>query len=148
MSVHDFPGIGVLEVGRSTLVTLGIDFNDTTQGAKMEILWATEVEPKKQTVTIKAPIGELIRPVTMSESLFIAEQGVFLHFVHGFTQLSRSITFVNLSVRVTAQSLLLPSSAGCHYWFEIISTLTTPFPFHFYNYDLRKCIPLLADTIY
>jgi hypothetical protein len=67
--------VGLLEAGKSRLVTLGIDFNDTTQGAKMEILWATEVEPKKQTVTIKAPIGELIRPVTMSESLFIAEQG-------------------------------------------------------------------------
>jgi len=75
MSVHDFKPIEMIEPGKSVEVTLGVDFHDTTQGAKIEILWETEVESKKQSVTINAPIGELIRPVTMSESLFIAEQG-------------------------------------------------------------------------
>lgn len=79
MSVHDISVIGLLQPGKTSTATLGIDFNDTTQGAKMEILWGTGEEEgggKKQTVTIKAPgVGELIRPVTMSEYLFIAEQG-------------------------------------------------------------------------
>jgi hypothetical protein len=83
MTVHDFSPIEMIEPGKSVEVTLGVDFHDTTQGAKMEILWETEVESKKQSVTINAPIGELIRPVTMSESLFIAEQGecIFSSFV-------------------------------------------------------------------
>ena len=78
MSIHDFEEIEALEPGKEVLVTLGIDFNDRTQGAKMDIMWGTESEPvKKQNVTIQAPVGELIRAVSMSEALFITEQGTF-----------------------------------------------------------------------
>ena len=80
MSVHDFEEIEALEPGKEVLVTLGIDFNDTTQGAKMDIMWGTESEPmRKQNVTIRAPVGELIRAVSMSEALFITEQGTLCY---------------------------------------------------------------------
>lgn len=75
MSVHDFDKIESLEVGKTIVSTIGIDFNDSTQGVKIQIEWKTEIERKKHTITINANIGEQIRPVTMSESLFLAEQG-------------------------------------------------------------------------
>jgi hypothetical protein len=75
MSLNEFPSLEFLDAEKGASAILGVNFNDTTQGAKMEMLWETEAGAKKQTVVIKATIGELIRPITMSESMFITEQG-------------------------------------------------------------------------
>lgn len=75
MSLNDFQSVELLEPEKTASSILGVDFNDTTQGVKLEILWEMDVEPKKQTVTINAPLGELIRAVAMSESLFLNKQG-------------------------------------------------------------------------
>ena len=38
MSVHEFPGIASLPAGASQTVSLGINFNDTTQPAKFDLV--------------------------------------------------------------------------------------------------------------
>jgi hypothetical protein len=38
MSIHEFPGIATLPAGASRTVTLGINFNDTTQSAKFDLV--------------------------------------------------------------------------------------------------------------
>ena len=38
MSLHEFPGIATLGAGASQIVSLGINFNDTTQPAKFDLV--------------------------------------------------------------------------------------------------------------
>jgi hypothetical protein len=38
MSLHEFPGIATLAAGASQIVSLGINFNDTTQPAKFDLV--------------------------------------------------------------------------------------------------------------
>lgn len=38
MSIHEFPGIASLPVGSSRTVSIGINFNDTTQPAKFDLV--------------------------------------------------------------------------------------------------------------
>ena len=73
MQVQDFPTISLLGAGSSSSVTMGIDFADTTQPAVFDI----HVGDKKFKVTIKAPVGELLQPVTYSENDFISLQSKF-----------------------------------------------------------------------
>ncbi|KAJ8923706.1 hypothetical protein NQ315_010287 [Exocentrus adspersus] len=71
MSIHDFACIPKLPPNCSLPATLGIDFNDTTQPANFEIVSSIG----NFNVCIKPKIGELLRPVKMSTSLFIEKQG-------------------------------------------------------------------------
>ncbi|XP_049826846.1 AP-3 complex subunit beta-2 [Aethina tumida] len=70
MSVHDFACITRLPPNCSLPATLGIDFNDTTQPANFEITSSLG----NFNVCIKPSIGELLRPLTMSSSLFLEKQ--------------------------------------------------------------------------
>ncbi|XP_072167067.1 AP-3 complex subunit beta-2-like isoform X2 [Diadema setosum] len=70
MKLHEFPPITNLSVGQSTTAILGVDFRDTTQPANFEIC----TESRKFSVTVKAPIGELLQPTTMSEREFLSQQ--------------------------------------------------------------------------
>jgi len=73
--------IGTIACGETRTITLGIDFNDTTQGVKLNLLWSIEEsDGKKVLLTIKAPVGELLRAVNMSENTFTSQQGIFLTF--------------------------------------------------------------------
>ena len=38
MSLHEFPGIATLAQGASQNVSIGINFNDTTQAAKFDLV--------------------------------------------------------------------------------------------------------------
>ena len=38
MSLHEFPGIATLAQGASQIVSIGINFNDTTQAAKFDLV--------------------------------------------------------------------------------------------------------------
>jgi AP-3 complex subunit beta len=38
MSIHEFPGIASLPAGSSQTVSLGVNFNDTTQSAKFDLV--------------------------------------------------------------------------------------------------------------
>ncbi|XP_022105220.1 AP-3 complex subunit beta-2-like isoform X2 [Acanthaster planci] len=70
MKLHEFPEVTNLGVGKSVSVTLGVDFADTTQPANFEIC----TESRKFSVSIKAPVGELLQPISMSEREFLSEQ--------------------------------------------------------------------------
>ncbi|KDR14139.1 AP-3 complex subunit beta-1 [Zootermopsis nevadensis] len=70
MSMHDFAMISVLPINATVPGTIGVDFNDSTQPVSFNIT----VGGHHNQVTIRAPVGELIRAVTMPEPLFITEQ--------------------------------------------------------------------------
>ena len=71
MALEDFPPVSTLAPNSSTNVLLGIDFNDTTQPAQFEIIH----DNKKFTVSITAPVGELLQPNTLTENDFTTLQG-------------------------------------------------------------------------
>lgn len=78
MSMHDFAAISALPVSSSLPGTIGVDFNDSTQPVSFTISVGGE---QCNQVTIKAPVGELIRAVTMPEPLFITEQSEFWNII-------------------------------------------------------------------
>ena len=84
MTLHEFPAISsLIPAGDSgagcaastSSVTLGINFNDTTQTAKFDIVVNEESGGNRcHKVSIAAPTGELLRPVALPETVFKAEQ--------------------------------------------------------------------------
>lgn len=60
-------------------LTLGVNFNDSTQPISFDILWTSDDIPQKATVSLKVSIGELIKPVSMPEAMFLEEQSNFLN---------------------------------------------------------------------
>lgn len=79
MSMHDFASISLLPVNVTLPGTIGVDFNDSTQPVSFTI---SVGGAQSNQVTIKAPVGELIRAVTMPESLFISEQSEYCNRGH------------------------------------------------------------------
>uniref|UniRef100_A0A182SNV4 AP-3 complex subunit beta C-terminal domain-containing protein n=1 Tax=Anopheles maculatus TaxID=74869 RepID=A0A182SNV4_9DIPT len=70
MAVNDFAPIGRLNPGQTVTGMLGVDFNDSTQPVRLEICSASGAS----TVTLKAPVGEMVRSVAVSESTFDSER--------------------------------------------------------------------------
>ncbi|XP_077989441.1 AP-3 complex subunit beta-2-like [Glandiceps talaboti] len=70
MKVHEFQEVQSLGVGQSVNTSMGVDYCDTTQPAHFEIC----TESRKFTVTINAPVGELLQPISMSENEFLKHQ--------------------------------------------------------------------------
>ncbi|XP_048583521.1 AP-3 complex subunit beta-2 isoform X2 [Nematostella vectensis] len=70
VKLYEFQEIGCLKPGATISVTLGIDFNDTTQPANFDICTSVHKFP----VVIKAPVGEIIQGCSMNESDFITAQ--------------------------------------------------------------------------
>jgi hypothetical protein len=79
MSMHDFATISVLPVNVTLPGTIGVDFKDSTQPVSFTI---TVGGRQSNQVSIKAPVGELIRAVTMPEPLFISEQSEYCNTGH------------------------------------------------------------------
>ena len=73
VAVQEFPEISSLACGISTCLIMGIDFNDTTQPAQFSIL----TKEKKFSVSITAPVGELLMPNTLTENDFTVMQGMY-----------------------------------------------------------------------
>ncbi|KAL5004173.1 hypothetical protein ScPMuIL_017629 [Solemya velum] len=71
MEIQEFPEIALLGPGANTTVLMAINFNDTTQPATFHLCTLEQ----KFNVSIKAPVGELLQPFTMSEGEFITQQG-------------------------------------------------------------------------
>ena len=71
MSMHDFAIISALPVNTSLPGTIGVDFGDSTQPVSFTI---SSGSGHSCHLTLKAPVGELVRAVTMPEPLFITEQ--------------------------------------------------------------------------
>lgn len=66
LSMHEFAQISQLMPKQTLMGILGIDFNDSSQAANFEI----KSSGGTSKVTIKAPMGELMRSVTLSETMF------------------------------------------------------------------------------
>lgn len=70
MAVHEFPAFLNLAPGQSKTTTLGVDFNDTTQAARVDLV----IGGRAHTVTLSCPTGEMVRPLIMPQLSFTEEQ--------------------------------------------------------------------------
>nr|CAH0100612.1 unnamed protein product [Daphnia galeata] len=71
ISMHEFTTLASLPVGATRLVTIGIDFGDSTQNVSCDLV----ASGKPIKINFRPSVGELIRPVTCTEGVFINEQG-------------------------------------------------------------------------
>uniref|UniRef100_A0A8C9ZVD0 AP-3 complex subunit beta n=1 Tax=Sander lucioperca TaxID=283035 RepID=A0A8C9ZVD0_SANLU len=71
MRVKEFPEIELLPAGEMVTAVMGIDFCDSTQAANFQLCTHT----RKFFVSIQPPVGELMRPVFLTENEFKKEQG-------------------------------------------------------------------------
>lgn len=71
MDVHDFAPISSLLPNTNAVSTLGVAWNDSTQPINIELLW----NEGKAKVSLRAPVGELVRAVIMPVWMFQSEQG-------------------------------------------------------------------------
>ena len=69
--MHEFTALTAIPAGSTRLVTLGIDFCDSTQNIQFDLI----ASGRPIRMTLRPPVGELIRPVTCTEGYFINEQG-------------------------------------------------------------------------
>uniref|UniRef100_A0A671RJK9 AP-3 complex subunit beta n=1 Tax=Sinocyclocheilus anshuiensis TaxID=1608454 RepID=A0A671RJK9_9TELE len=103
-NIHRFNAIERLEPQASVTVSMGVDFNDSTQAANFQLC-----------VSIQPAVGELLLPITMTEADFTKEQGKLL----GMNESSATITMtpenissqsVNRKVVSVANLGVIPSS--------------------------------------
>lgn len=69
--MHEFAALASIPAGSTRLVTLGIDFGDSTQNVSCDLV--ASGRPIK--INFRPSVGELIRPVTCTEGYFINQQG-------------------------------------------------------------------------
>ncbi|XP_046484470.1 AP-3 complex subunit beta-2 isoform X1 [Neodiprion pinetum] len=74
IQVHDFMPIQILQPKTTSSSTIGVNFNDSTQPVNLNINYQKDNETLSSSVTVKAPVGELVRSVMVTESFFTAEQ--------------------------------------------------------------------------
>uniref|UniRef100_A0A674NDM9 AP-3 complex subunit beta n=1 Tax=Takifugu rubripes TaxID=31033 RepID=A0A674NDM9_TAKRU len=74
LSIHCFNTIERLEPEASVMVSMGIDFSDSTQAANFQLC----TKEDQFSVSIQPAVGELLMPRTMSEQDFCKEQGKLL----------------------------------------------------------------------
>ncbi|TSK71986.1 AP-3 complex subunit beta-1 [Bagarius yarrelli] len=81
--IHRFNPIESLELEESVTVSVGVDFNDSTQAASFQLC----TKEDQFSVSIQPAVGELLLPVTMSEQDFNREQGK----LQGMNEFSASV---------------------------------------------------------
>uniref|UniRef100_A0A1A8FLW8 AP-3 complex subunit beta n=1 Tax=Nothobranchius korthausae TaxID=1143690 RepID=A0A1A8FLW8_9TELE len=84
MRVKEFPEIELLPAGDTASAVMGIDFCDSTQAANLQLCTST----RKFFVSIQPPVGELMRPVFLTENEFKREQGQLM----GMNELTEKLT--------------------------------------------------------
>ena len=70
MSLHEFPAVSNIAPDQARTVTLGVDFKDSTQAAKFDLV----IDTRPHTVSITCPMGELVRPINLALLDFNQEQ--------------------------------------------------------------------------
>ena len=70
MSLHEFPAVSNIAADQSRTVTMGVDYKDTTQAAKFDIV----IDNRPFTVAVSCPMGELVRPLNLPLVEFNKEQ--------------------------------------------------------------------------
>ncbi|XP_041706585.1 AP-3 complex subunit beta-1 [Coregonus clupeaformis] len=84
LNIYCFNTIECLQPEASVTVSLGIDFNDSTQAANFQLC----TKEDQFSVSIQPAVGELFLPITMTEQDFRKEQGKLL----GMNESSATIT--------------------------------------------------------
>ncbi|XP_052443688.1 AP-3 complex subunit beta-1 isoform X1 [Carassius gibelio] len=111
LNIHRFNAIERLEPQASVTVSMGVDFNDSTQAANFQLC----TKEDEFSVSIQPAVGELLLPITVSEADFSKEQGKLL----GMNESSATITMtpenvssqsVNRKVVSVANLGVIPSS--------------------------------------
>ncbi|XP_027008700.2 AP-3 complex subunit beta-1 [Tachysurus fulvidraco] len=91
--IHCFSPIEILELEASVTVSLGMDFNDSTQAASFQLC----TKEDRFSVSIQPAVGELLLPVTMSEQDFNREQGK----LQGMNECSASVVMSSKNTLVS-----------------------------------------------
>ncbi|XP_073328516.1 AP-3 complex subunit beta-2 [Pagrus major] len=84
MRVKEFAEIELLPAGETATAVMGIDFCDSTQAANFQLCTHT----RKFFVSIQPPVGELMRPVFLTENEFKKEQGQLM----GMNEITEKLT--------------------------------------------------------
>jgi len=110
MSLHEFPAFQGLEPDQQRCVTLGVDYNDTTQAARVDLV----VEGRAHSVALSPSTGEMVRPLLMSQVAFSTEAGKLRGMNECSTGLSLPSTHCDLKtvserIYVAANLLQVPS---------------------------------------
>ena len=72
LALHEFAPIALLAPGGTVSSTLGVDFHDSTHAARLDIV---TYGGRAVSVSLAAPMGEILVPVTMSTELFQKRRG-------------------------------------------------------------------------
>ena len=78
MTVHEFPALLGLQPNERRNVSLGVDFNDTTQAARVDLV----IGGRAHTVNLACPTGEMLRPLVMPAITFADEQVFPTHEIY------------------------------------------------------------------
>ncbi len=65
-----FVAVATLAPNQSTTVLMAIDYNDTTQPARFDVV----TQSRRFPVEVSAPVGELLHPNTLTENDFLSAQ--------------------------------------------------------------------------
>nr|XP_061812582.1 AP-3 complex subunit beta-2-like isoform X1 [Nerophis lumbriciformis] len=84
MRVKEFQEIELLPAGETVTAVMGIDFCDSTQAANFQLC----THSRKFFVSIQPPVGELMKPVFMTENEFKKEQGQLM----GMNEITEKLT--------------------------------------------------------
>ncbi|XP_052393222.1 AP-3 complex subunit beta-1 [Carassius gibelio] len=105
-NIHRFNAIERLEPQASVTVSMGIDFNDSTQAANFQLC----TKEDEFSVSIQPAVGELLLPITMSEADFTKEQGKLV----GMNESSATITMTpeNLSSQSVNRKVVSVANIG------------------------------------
>ncbi|XP_003965432.2 AP-3 complex subunit beta-1 isoform X2 [Takifugu rubripes] len=106
LSIHCFNTIERLEPEASVMVSMGIDFSDSTQAANFQLC----TKEDQFSVSIQPAVGELLMPRTMSEQDFCKEQGKLL----GMNETSATVTMAtaNTSSQAIRKQVLAVANVG------------------------------------
>ncbi|XP_023678826.1 AP-3 complex subunit beta-1 isoform X2 [Paramormyrops kingsleyae] len=95
LSLHRFAAVERLEPDSSITVSMGIDFNDSTQAASFQLC----TKEDQFSVSVQPAVGELFMPVTMTEQDFHKEQGKL-------TGMNESSTTVTVASESTSAQII------------------------------------------
>ncbi|KAK7143169.1 hypothetical protein R3I93_014363 [Phoxinus phoxinus] len=105
-NIHRFSAIERLEPQASATVSMGVDFNDSTQAAHFQLC----TKEDEFSVSIQPAVGELLLPITMSEADFTKEQGKLV----GMNESSATITTTpeNISSQSVNRNVVSAANLG------------------------------------
>ncbi|KAG1946446.1 AP-3 complex subunit beta-1 [Pimephales promelas] len=105
-NIHRFSAIERLEPQASVTVSMGVDFNDSTQAANFQLC----TKEDEFSVSIQPAVGELLLPITMSEADFTKEQGKLV----GMNESSATITTTpeNISSQSVNRNVVSAANLG------------------------------------